>query len=104
MTTGKNENEKRKASLKRAEILKDTIADYQEKLKTISTGFKEVEEGIEIIEKLCGYTSGLTIPYYVVNAPLGQGKAPMLPEYLVGSGKDHILIRAWENKILRYDN
>jgi glutamate 2,3-aminomutase len=64
----------------------------------------KVEEGIEIMEKLRGYTSGLAIPTYVVNAPLGQGKTPMLPEYLVSSGKDYIMIRNWENKILRYEN
>ncbi len=64
----------------------------------------KVEEGIEIMEKLRGFTSGLAIPTFVVNAPLGQGKTPMLPEYLVSSGKDYIMIRTWENKVLKYDN
>jgi glutamate 2,3-aminomutase len=63
-----------------------------------------VEEGIEIMEKLRGYTSGLAVPTFVVNAPLGRGKTPMLPEYLVSSGKDYIMIRTWENKIVRYEN
>lgn len=63
-----------------------------------------VEEGIEIMEKLRGYTSGLAIPTFVVNAPLGNGKTPMLPEYLVSSGKDYIMIRTWENKVMRYEN
>lgn len=63
-----------------------------------------VEEGIEIMEKLRGYTSGLAIPTFVVNAPMGYGKTPMLPEYLVSSGKDYIMIRTWENKVLRYEN
>lgn len=64
----------------------------------------KVEEGIEIMEKLRGFTSGLAIPTYVVNAPLGQGKTPMLPEYLVSSGKDYIMIRTWENLIVPYEN
>ncbi len=64
----------------------------------------KVEEGIEIMENLRGYTSGLAIPTFVVNAPLGQGKTPMLPEYLVSSGKGYIMIRTWENKIVRYEN
>ncbi len=64
----------------------------------------KVEEGIEIMEKLRGYTSGLAVPTFVVNAPLGRGKTPMLPEYLVSSGKDYIMIRTWENKIVRYEN
>ncbi len=63
-----------------------------------------VEEGIEIMEKLRGFTSGLAVPTFVVNAPLGRGKTPMLPEYLVSSGKDYIMIRTWENKIVRYEN
>lgn len=64
----------------------------------------KVEEGIEIMEKLRGFTSGLAVPTFVVNAPLGRGKTPMLPEYLVSSGKDYIMIRTWENKIVRYEN
>ncbi len=64
----------------------------------------KVEEGIEIMENLRGYTSGLAIPYFVVNAPFGLGKIPMLPEYLVSSGIDYHMIRTWENKIVRYDN
>jgi glutamate 2,3-aminomutase len=64
----------------------------------------KVEEGIEIMEKLRGYTSGLAVPTFVVNAPLGRGKTPMLPEYLVSSGKDYIMIRTWENKVVRYEN
>ncbi len=63
-----------------------------------------VEEGIEIMEYLRGYTSGLAIPTFIVNAPNGYGKTPLLPQYLVGMGKDYIMIRTWENRILRYDN
>jgi len=64
----------------------------------------KVEEGIEIMDKLRGFTSGLAIPYYIVNAPGGMGKTPMLPEYLIGMGKDYIKIRTWENKVFEYEN
>ncbi len=64
----------------------------------------KVEEGIDIMDKLRGFTSGLAVPYYVVNAPGGMGKTPMLPEYLIGMGKDYIKIRTWENKIFNYVN
>ncbi|MFO7952404.1 MAG: glutamate 2,3-aminomutase [Bacillota bacterium] len=64
----------------------------------------KIEEGIEIMENLRGYTSGLAIPTFVINAPFGLGKIPMLPEYLVSSGLDYHMIRTWENKIVRYDN
>jgi glutamate 2,3-aminomutase len=63
-----------------------------------------VEEGIEIMEKLRGYTSGLAIPTYIVNAPHGYGKTPMLAEYLISLGKDKLVIRTWENRIMEYDN
>lgn len=64
----------------------------------------KIEEGIEIMEKLRGYTSGLAIPTYIVNAPLGQGKTPILPEYTISQGKDYVLIRTWEGKIIKYRN
>ena len=63
-----------------------------------------VEEGIEIMEKLRGYTSGLAIPTYIINAPHGYGKTPMLAEYLISVGKDKLVIRTWENRIMEYDN
>lgn len=63
-----------------------------------------VEEGIEIMEKLRGFTSGLAIPTYIVNAPKGYGKIPMLAEYLVSMGAKKLLLRTWENRIIEYDN
>jgi len=90
------------------ELLKAMVRPYyifHAKAVTGTSHFRtKVEEGIEIMEKLRGYTSGLAVPTYVVNAPLGKGKTPMLPEYLVSSGKDYIMIRTWENKVLKYDN
>jgi lysine 2,3-aminomutase len=64
----------------------------------------KVEEGIAIMEQLRGYTSGLAIPTFIVNAPEGYGKTPMLPEYLVSHAPGKIMIRTWENRILPYDN
>ncbi|MTI49352.1 MAG: glutamate 2,3-aminomutase [Firmicutes bacterium] len=63
-----------------------------------------VDDGLEIMEYLRGYTSGLAIPTYIVNAPKGQGKTPMLPEYLISRGKDYIMIRTWEGKVIKYAN
>ena len=64
----------------------------------------KVEEGIEIMEKLRGYTSGLAIPTYIINAPEGHGKTPMTPEYLISLGKDNVSIRTWENRFFKYPN
>jgi glutamate 2,3-aminomutase len=63
-----------------------------------------VDDGIEIMEYLRGYTSGMAIPAYIINAPNGNGKIPILPEYLISRGKDYIKIRTWEGKIFDYPN
>ncbi len=63
-----------------------------------------VDDGIEIMEYLRGYTSGMAIPTYIVNAPNGNGKTPILPQYIISRGKGYIKIRTWEGKIFDYPN
>ncbi len=63
-----------------------------------------VQDGLEIMENLRGYTSGLAIPWYIINAPEGHGKTPIVPQYLVSMGKDYVLIRNWEGKVFKYPN
>jgi lysine 2,3-aminomutase len=41
-----------------------------------------VEKGLEIMEGLRGHMSGLAVPYYVIDAPGGGGKIPVVPEYV----------------------
>jgi glutamate 2,3-aminomutase len=90
------------------ELLKIMVRPYyifhSKRVKGTSHFWTRVEEGIEIMEHLRGYTSGLAIPTFIVNAPHGYGKTPILPTYIVGMGKDYLTIRTWENRILRYDN
>jgi len=50
-----------------------------------------VEEGIEIIRALRGHTSGLGVPAYVIDAPGGGGKIPVLPDYLQSLGSEVVL-------------
>lgn len=64
----------------------------------------EVETGLEIMEQLRGYTSGLAIPTYIINAPGGLGKTPILPQYLLALDDEELTIRTWERKVLRYKN
>lgn len=64
----------------------------------------KVETGLEIMEQLRGFTSGMAIPTYIINAPGGMGKTPILPNYLVGWGDNHVLIRTWEGKVVKYPN
>lgn len=63
-----------------------------------------VEEGIEIMEYLRGYTSGMAIPTYIINAPKGMGKTPILPQYLISQGKNYVKIRTWEGEVIDYPN
>jgi lysine 2,3-aminomutase len=63
-----------------------------------------IDDGIEIMEYLRGYTSGLAIPAYIVNAPKGKGKTPILPEYVISRGKDYFMMRTWEGEIIHYEN
>ncbi len=63
-----------------------------------------VEDGIKIMNSLRGHTSGLAIPTFIVNAPEGFGKIPMLSEYIISLSSDKITIRNWENKDFEYFN
>jgi len=63
-----------------------------------------IQEGLEIMENLRGYTSGLAVPWYIINAPGGAGKTPLLPQYLLSLEKDNVLIRTWEGKVFRFAN
>lgn len=62
-----------------------------------------VETGIEILENLRGYTSGMAVPDYIIT-PAGLGKTPLAPEYQISSGDGFLILRNWEGKAYRYDN
>ena len=61
-----------------------------------------IAKGIEIIEGLRGHTSGYAVPSYVIDAPGGGGKIPLLPEYVVGRNADSITLRNYEGKTFTY--
>ncbi|KXZ39067.1 lysine 2,3-aminomutase [Alkalithermobacter thermoalcaliphilus JW-YL-7 = DSM 7308] len=63
-----------------------------------------IDDGLEIMEYLRGYTSGMAIPTYIVNAPKGQGKTPIFPQYILSRGKDYVMIRTWEGNVIKYKN
>ncbi|MBE0595831.1 MAG: KamA family radical SAM protein [Desulfuromonadales bacterium] len=50
-----------------------------------------VEEGVEILRALRGHTSGMAVPAYVIDAPGGGGKIPLLPDYLQSLGTEVVL-------------
>lgn len=61
-----------------------------------------VSKGIEIIQGLRGFTSGYAIPHYVIDAPGGGGKIPLLPEYYQGREGDYVVLKNFEGKTFRY--
>jgi lysine 2,3-aminomutase len=68
-----------------------------------STHFRTpVEKGLEIIRGLRGHTTGYAVPQYVVDAPGGGGKIPLLPDYTQGREGEYLLLKNYENKIFRY--
>jgi len=63
-----------------------------------------VQDGLDIMEHLRGYTSGLAVPWYIINAPGGKGKTPLVPQYLLSIGPDYVMFRTWEGEVFRYPN
>lgn len=61
-----------------------------------------VSKGIEIMEALRGHTSGFAIPTYVIDAPAGGGKIPILPNYLLSQSDTRVVIRNYEGFISTY--
>ncbi len=61
-----------------------------------------VSKGIEIIEGLRGHISGLAIPTFVVDAPGGGGKIPVMPTYLISSAPGKVILRNFEGVITTY--
>ena len=52
-----------------------------------------VEKGLEIIKALRGWTSGLAVPHFVIDAPGGGGKIPLLPEYVESITDDAVVLK-----------
>jgi len=62
-----------------------------------------VAKGIEIIEGLRGHTSGYAIPTYVVDAPGGGGKIPLMPNYQISASDHKVILRNYEGYITTYE-
>lgn len=61
-----------------------------------------VEKGLEIMAGLRGFTTGYANPQFVVDAPGGGGKIPLLPDYVVGRDGDDLLLTNFEGGVYRY--
>ncbi|WP_320017744.1 lysine 2,3-aminomutase [Labilibaculum manganireducens] len=61
-----------------------------------------VSKGIEIIENLRGHTSGFAVPTFVVDAPGGGGKTPVMPQYVISQSPGKVVMRNFEGVITTY--
>src|SRR6056297_478221 len=62
-----------------------------------------VEEGLAVIRALRGHTSGMAVPAFVIDAPGGGGKIPLLPDYLQSLGAD-VVLKNYQGKEFHYAN
>ncbi|MHA1720410.1 MAG: lysine 2,3-aminomutase [Promethearchaeota archaeon] len=62
-----------------------------------------IAQGIDIIEGLRGHTSGFCVPTFVVDAPGGGGKIPVMPNYVISQGNNRVVLRNYEGVITTYE-
>lgn len=62
-----------------------------------------VSKGIEIIEGLRGHTSGYAVPQFIVDAPGGGGKIPVMPNYLLSMSDHKVIVRNYEGYVSSYE-
>jgi lysine 2,3-aminomutase len=62
-----------------------------------------VGKGLEIMEGLRGHTSGYAVPTYVIDAPGGGGKIPVMPNYLISYSDHKVVLRNYEGYITTYE-
>ncbi len=90
------------------ELLRIMVRPYYifhpKRVKGTAHFWVKIGEGLQIMEHLRGHTSGLAIPTYIINAPGGYGKVPLLPQYLLWLSDDEAVIRTWENRIIKCNN
>ncbi|MDR3592657.1 MAG: lysine 2,3-aminomutase [Negativicutes bacterium] len=61
-----------------------------------------ISSGIQVIEYMRGHTSGLAVPTFVVDAPGGGGKIPVMPQYLVSQNTGKVVLRNYEGVFTTY--
>jgi lysine 2,3-aminomutase len=87
-------------------LVKNRVRPYYLYQCDLSRGIEHfrtpISKGIEILEMLIGHTSGLAVPTFVVDAPGGGGKIPLLPNYLISYSDRKTVLRNYEGVICVY--
>ncbi|ACB86433.1 lysine 2,3-aminomutase [Natranaerobius thermophilus] len=88
------------------ELVKHRVRPYYIYQCDLSQGIEHfrtsVSAGLEIVEHLRGHTSGFAVPTYVVDAPGGGGKIPVMPQYLISQSPESVILRNYEGVIAKY--
>ena len=88
------------------ELVKMRVRPYYIYQCDLSLGIEHfrtpVSKGIEIIENLRGHTSGYAVPTFVVDAPGGGGKIPVMPNYVISQAPGRVVLRNYEGVITTY--
>ncbi|HOC88001.1 MAG TPA: lysine 2,3-aminomutase, partial [bacterium] len=74
-------------------------ADYVQGTGYLRT---RVQKGLEIMQALRGWTSGLAVPAFVIDAPGGGGKIPLLPEYVQSVDDEKVVMRNYKGELFVY--
>jgi lysine 2,3-aminomutase len=61
-----------------------------------------INEGLKIMEQIRGFISGYAVPTYVIDAPGGGGKIPMLPDYYQYRDDNFVYLKNYEGKQFKY--
>jgi lysine 2,3-aminomutase len=91
------------------EMLRIKVAPYYifncKKVEGLCHFRTSIQEGLNIMEHLRGYTSGMAVPTYIITAPEGRGKTPIAPQYILNPNfEGDVLIRTWGGHVLRYED
>lgn len=61
-----------------------------------------IETGLKIIRGLRGFTSGMAVPHFVIDAPGGGGKVPLTPDYGFEFKEDVLRFENYQGEIYSY--
>ena len=89
------------------ELLKIRVRPYYLYQCDLARGIEHfrtpISKGIEIMEGLRGHTSGLAVPTFVVDAPGGGGKIPIIPNYVVSRTHARTVLRNYKGTLTVYE-
>ena len=87
-------------------LVKNRVRPYYIYQCDLSLGIEHfrtpVAKGLEIMEGLRGHTSGYAVPTFVIDAPGGGGKTPVMPQYVISQTPEKIILRNYEGVITTY--